>query len=107
MSSRQRVQKQRKLFSQRSQERSEELSAERCQESTATVWTVFLTMAYQVITTDHLKDRGEENKAANIPLSDIRNKTIACIVLKATVGRFERQVRVNMGISEYCDVLLS
>ena len=33
MSSRQWVQKQRKIFSQRSQERSEELSAMRCQES--------------------------------------------------------------------------
>ena len=37
MSSRQWVKKQRKIFCQRSQERSEELSAMRCQESTASL----------------------------------------------------------------------
>ena len=64
-SSRQRVQKQRKIFSQRSRERSEELSAERCQESAASLResTDEKGQKYEVV---YCSDRYSENRDKQI-----------------------------------------
>ena len=61
MSSRQWVQKQRKIFCQRSQERSEELSAMRCQESAAS-WRDSMDEEGQKYKMAYCSDRYTENR---------------------------------------------